>query len=42
MSNYAHNIAQPEHEYDRQPKRSMAVVCLNLKLRVEGAGVMEV
>jgi hypothetical protein len=43
MSNYAHNIAQPEAEYDRGTKSDPSgPFCLNLKLPTEGTGVMEV
>jgi hypothetical protein len=40
MSNYAHNIAQLGRDYDR--RSSFDRICLNLKLRVEWTGVMEV
>jgi hypothetical protein len=42
MSNYSHNISQPEREYDRWPSRPIAIRGLNLKLVAEWTGVMEV
>ena len=43
MSNYAHNIAQLEAEYDRRTKGGPSgPFSLNLKLPTEGTGVMEV
>jgi hypothetical protein len=43
MSNYSHNISQPDREYDPYGFGALLVVSgLNLKLVMEGLGVMEV